>query len=146
MLPFGRFLRITKLNEIPQLVNILKGDMSIVGPRPLLHGQYDFLPEECRNAIYSMRPGLTGIGSIVFRDEEKLLSESPKGYDRCYREDVTPLKAKLELWYAKHKSVPLDCALIALTAWVILAPRSTLYRKLLGAGLGCGLQRCVRTS
>jgi lipopolysaccharide/colanic/teichoic acid biosynthesis glycosyltransferase len=134
VLPFGRFLRMTKLNEMPQLVNILKGDMSIVGPRPLVRGQHDFLPEEQRTAIYSIQPGLTGIGSIVFRDEERLLSESPKGHDQCYREDIMPLKAKLELWYAQHKSLPLDCALIALTAWAILVPDTSLYRKLLGSG------------
>ncbi len=134
VLPFGRFLRKTKLNEMPQLVNILKGDMSIVGPRPLSPGQYDFLSKEHLAEIYSMRPGLTGIGSIVFRDEEKLLSESTKGYERCFHEDIMPLKAKLELWYFRNKSLWLDGVLIVLTAWTVLFPDSVLYRGLLGSG------------
>ena len=132
VLPVGRVLRMTKLNEMPQLLNILKGDMSVIGPRPLVPGQYDFLPREQQEKIYSVRPGLSGIGSLVFRDEEKLLSESPKGHDRCYKEDIMPLKAKLELWYADHASLWLDCQIILATIWAVLRPNTQIHRRLLG--------------
>lgn len=72
--PLGPFLRKTKINELPQLINILIGDMSFVGPRPLMMKSYNVYPESLRNDIYSVKPGLTGIGSIIFRDEENLLS------------------------------------------------------------------------
>lgn len=131
--PFGRFLRMTKLNEVPQLLNILRGDMGIVGPRPMVPTDIDFLPIEVQQKVYSVRPGLTGIGSIAFRDEEKILSVTKKSLRQCYCEDIAPLKADLELWYVDHKSMWLDFKLIFLTAWVILFPDSTLYQKLFGS-------------
>jgi lipopolysaccharide/colanic/teichoic acid biosynthesis glycosyltransferase len=132
VLPVGRILRMTKLNEVPQLINILIGDMSIIGPRPLVRGQYEFLPDELKDRIYSVRPGLSGIGSLVFRDEEKLLSESPKGHERCFREDIMPCKAKLELWYTAHASLWMDCLIILATMWAVLVPRTQVHRILLG--------------
>ena len=77
VLPVGRFLRKTKINELPQLFNILLGEMSIVGPRPLVDKPYPPYSEEDKRIIYSVRPGLTGLGSVVFRDEERILTESP---------------------------------------------------------------------
>jgi len=132
VLPVGSFLRKSKLNEVPQLLNVLKGDMSLVGPRPLAQHLYGFLPQEDQTAIYGVLPGLTGIGSLVFRDEEKMLSESPKGASRCYHEDIMPLKAKLELWYVAHASFRLDCLIILMTVWAILFPGTQVYRTLLG--------------
>lgn len=132
VLPLGRFLRKTKLNEIPQLINVLKGDMSIVGPRPLAQRLYLFLPIHEQDIIYGLVPGLTGIGSLVFRDEEKILSESPKGPDRCYNEDIMPLKAKLELWYASRRSFKVDCLIILMTAWAVIRPGTQVHRLLLG--------------
>ena len=76
LLPLGRFLRITKLNELPQILNVLKGDMSIVGPRPLVDKTFNAYPENIRFQVYDSKPGITGIGSIIFRDEEHLLSSS----------------------------------------------------------------------
>jgi len=73
---FGKFLRISKINELPQIINVLKGDMSIVGPRPLMKVSFDLYSDEVKEKIYLSKPGMTGIGSIVFRDEEKLVSES----------------------------------------------------------------------
>ncbi len=134
VLPLGKFLRKSKLNEVPQLINILKGEMSIVGPRPVAHTDYPDLSLEDQKVLFSVTPGLTSIGSVVFRDEERLTSNSPKGALRCYHEDIDPLKAKLELWYIKNMSLWLDCQIIALTAWVILFPTSTAYRRLLGPG------------
>ena len=71
ILPLGGFLRKTKINELPQIFNILLGDMSIVGPRPLVDKTFDPYPPEVKERIYSVRPGLTGIGSVVFRDEDR---------------------------------------------------------------------------
>lgn len=131
VLPFGRLLRITKINELPQIINVLAGQMAIVGPRPLVWRHLESLPQDAVRRIYSVRPGLTGIGSVVFRDEEQYLSRSDKGPQRCYREDIAPLKAELELWYAEHRSFLLDMKLIGLTISAIVAPRSGLYRRTL---------------
>ncbi|MBU0700703.1 sugar transferase [bacterium] len=129
--PFGRFLRKTKLNEIPQLINILKGEMSIVGPRPQVPTHFDFFPEHVKKEIVKITTGLTGIGSIVFRDEETMLHNNGKTYDEYYRNDIAPYKGELELWYIKNMSLRLDLVLIFLTAWVIFFPDSRLYEKVL---------------
>ena len=80
----GKFLRKTKINELPQIVNILKGDISFVGPRPLILSSFEVYSESIQSKIYNVKPGLTGIGSIIFRDEESLLSaiedENPHVY------------------------------------------------------------------
>ena len=112
VLPFGRFLRKTKLNELPQLVNILKGDMSVVGPRPMLQKQLETFPELTQ--IYNSYPGLSGVGSIVFRDEEDYVSRAkePKLF---YFECIQPYKAELELWYLENKSFYVDMWVIILT-------------------------------
>ena len=73
---FGRILRKTKINELPQIINILKGDISLVGPRPLVDKTFYAYPSKIRAKIYNIKPGLTGIGSIIFRDEESLISTS----------------------------------------------------------------------
>jgi lipopolysaccharide/colanic/teichoic acid biosynthesis glycosyltransferase len=97
VLPVGGFLRKTKINELPQLVNILKGDMSIVGPRPLVDKTFDPYPEHVKARIYNVRPGLTGIGSIVFRDEEDLLSNCEGDPKEFYARHISPYKGELEL-------------------------------------------------
>jgi lipopolysaccharide/colanic/teichoic acid biosynthesis glycosyltransferase len=125
-LPLGRFLRMAKINELPQLINILLGDMSIVGPRPLVDRTFDPYPEHVKRVIYDVRPGLTGIGSIVFRDEEKLLSESGMPVQDFYAKKIAPAKGALELWYQKHLSLRTDLLLIFITAWVIFFPTSRL--------------------
>ncbi|MFH1897225.1 MAG: sugar transferase [Candidatus Desantisbacteria bacterium] len=129
--PFGRFLRKTKANEIPQLINILKGEMSIVGPRPQVPAHFDFFPEHVKKELIKITPGLTGIGSIVFRDEETMLHNNGKSYDEYYRDDIAPYKGELELWYIKNMSLWLDLMLILLTAWVVFFPESRLYEKVL---------------
>jgi len=126
LLPLGGFLRKTKINELPQLINILKGDMSIVGPRPLVDKTFDPYPEEVKRVIYNVRPGLTGVGSIVFRDEEAILSASDLPVDECYAKVIAPHKGALELWYLKNISLATDLKLIFLTAWVIVRPESKL--------------------
>ena len=133
VLPFGRFLRKTKINELPQLFNIFLGDMSIVGPRPLVDKTFAPYSDEVKAKIYSVKPGLTGIGSVVFRDEESLLTECAKkgmNLDEAYAKVVSPYKGALEMWYLDHISLWTDAKLIFLTAWVILFPKSELVFKM----------------
>jgi lipopolysaccharide/colanic/teichoic acid biosynthesis glycosyltransferase len=125
----GRFMRNTFLDELPQLVNILIGDMSIVGPRPLVDKTFDPYPEHVKRVIYNVRPGLTGIGSIVFRDEERLLSDSGMPLAEFYAKHIAPAKGELELWYQRRLSFRTDMLLIFLTAWVIAFPKSRLLPK-----------------
>lgn len=126
ILPMGGFLRKTKLNELPQLINILKGDMSVIGPRPLVDKTFAPYPEHVKAQIYNSKPGLSGIGSIIFRDEEKLLTETSMDKSEYYAQFISPYKGELELWYQKHLSFKTDILLIFLTVWVILSPESQL--------------------
>lgn len=127
VLSIGHFLRKTKINELPQLWNILKGEMSIVGPRPLTLRNFSLYPDEIKKVIIEMKPGLTGIGSICFRDEEKIIAASNKVASVCYLEDISPYKGQLEVWYKENQSLLVDIKLIILTAWVIVAPRNRDY-------------------
>ncbi len=126
----GKFLRKTKINELPQIINILYGDISVVGPRPLVYRTFSAYNDEVRSNIYNVKPGLTGIGSIVFRDEESLISsaknENPHDF---YKRVVAPYKGKLEMWYQANSSFSTDLKLIFLTVWVILFPTSKIYEK-----------------
>lgn len=127
VLPFGRFLRKTKLNEIPQIFNIFFGDMSIVGPRPQVDSTFAPYSEEVKSRICMVKPGLTGIGSIVFRDEETILSRvrSRNGdVERCYCQVIAPYKGALEMWYLDHYGLWTDIKLMAITAWVVVRPAS----------------------
>jgi lipopolysaccharide/colanic/teichoic acid biosynthesis glycosyltransferase len=130
VLPFGHFLRKTKINELPQLINILMGDMSVVGPRPQTPKNFDYFPLEEKAVILSMRPGLTGIGSVVFRDEETIVAHSGLSVDECYRKIIGPYKAELEKWYRGRRNLLTYFLLIVMTAWVIVSPRSELYRRI----------------
>ena len=124
---FGKILRMTKVNELPQIINVFKGDMSIVGPRPLMEVSFKLYPEDVQRVIYNCRPGMTGIGSLIFRDEEKIVSEAadPKAmYAAIY-----PYKGALELWYQKNASLYTDFMIIFLTAWSILFPENKLVNK-----------------
>ncbi|MDC0910349.1 sugar transferase, partial [Flavobacteriaceae bacterium] len=126
----GAFLRKTKINELPQIINILKGDISLVGPRPLVTKTFIAYNQEVQSKIYNVKPGLTGIGSIVFRDEESIISdvtdEDPHDF---YKRIIAPYKGELEMWYQSNCSFLLDLQLIFMTAWVILVPTSKLYEK-----------------
>ena len=129
ILPIGRYLRITKINELPQILNVIKGDMSIVGPRPLAEGEFVLYPDDIKKVILKMKPGLTGMGSIILRNEEDILYESKKEKMCCYAEDVIPLKGALEKWYFEHRSFWLDLKIIAATAALIIFPRTNFYIK-----------------
>ncbi len=127
--PAGHFLRKTKLNELPQVFNVLKGDMSIVGPRPLVKKNFDTYPDGIREHVYDSKPGITGIGSIIFRDEEKLISESDMDPHAFYAAHIGPYKGALEIWYNKNQSFLTDFKIIFLTAWYILFSESNLAFK-----------------
>jgi lipopolysaccharide/colanic/teichoic acid biosynthesis glycosyltransferase len=124
VLPFGRFLRRTKLNEVPQLLNIVAGDMSIIGPRPQAVSHFMLFPEHARTEITKVRPGLSGIGSIVFRDEESLLNAKGGSVTQTYASEISRYKGELEVWYIKNQTLWVDFLLFVLTAWVILFPGS----------------------
>ena len=128
VLPFGQFLRKTKLNELPQLWNIFIGDMSVVGPRPMVLNTYAHYPEEARNKLNTIRPGLTGIGSIVFRDEERYLADRDEPME-FYREHIIPFKSDLELWFVENNTLWLYIKIIFVTAWVVVFPSSTIVDK-----------------
>ena len=131
VLPVGRFLRKTKINELPQLLNVLFGDMSLVGPRPLTPQVFAYYPPEVQHRILEVPPGVTGLGSIVFRDEERLFASSERSAEEIWREEIAPHKGALEVWYADHHSFLLDLQLLLLTAVAVLAPRSRLHERVL---------------
>jgi lipopolysaccharide/colanic/teichoic acid biosynthesis glycosyltransferase len=123
----GRFLRRTKINELPQIINVLKGDMSIVGARPLMKKSFDNYSPEVQQVIYNTPPGITGIGSVIFRDEEKIVSES-KDIQATYKQ-IFRYKGAVEMWYQKHISFYTDFMIIFLTAWHIVFSESKLVYK-----------------
>lgn len=126
---FGKILRKTKINELPQLINILKGDISVVGPRPILETDWNLYSLEIKNMIYNVKPGLTGIGSIVFRDEESIMSKVKKGdLHEYYKNVIAPYKGELEKWYQINRSFSLDFKLIVLTALVIVFPNNNIHK------------------
>ena len=130
--PLGGFLRSTKINELPQLLNILNGDMSVVGPRPVMQKSFDAYPIEVQKVIYNVKPGLTGIGSIIFRDEETLITEVRDNAGDTwdfYQNKIYPFKGEVEKWYQEHQSFYTDFLCIFLTAWVIIFPTSDLIYK-----------------
>ena len=126
VLPLGRILRKTKLNELPQLINIILGDISLVGPRPLTPNNFSFYDKKTQEIIKKVKPGLTGVGSIVFRDEESIIKNSHKNPVDCYREDISPYKGQLESWFIEKQSLALYFILIFLTANSVLFPSSKL--------------------
>ena len=121
VLPLGKVLRKTKINELPQLFNIFMGHMSVIGPRPLHQKQFSFYSEKDQDLISSVKPGLSGVGSIIFRDEEKILQESSDP-DATYKQLITPKKAALEIWYVNNKSIVLYFRLILLTIIAVIIP------------------------
>tara|TARA_B110000090_G_scaffold30596_1_gene32268 strand:+ start:3793 stop:4458 length:666 start_codon:yes stop_codon:yes gene_type:complete len=121
VLPIGVFLRKTKINELPQLLNILFGHMSIVGPRPLVSsGEANYTTSQAI-IIRSVRPGVTGIGSLMLRDEESFYAHRSDAHD-FYRNEISPYKASLEIWYVENQSFLLDIQIIVFTAAAILFP------------------------
>jgi len=129
VLPVGRVLRKTKLNEVPQLWNILTGEMSVIGPRPMTREDFSYYSREVGERIVSVTPGLTGVGSIIFRDEESIIAASGRHWLDCYENEISPYKGQLELWYIERRSLWLDLQVFLLTAWVVFSPSSDLPRR-----------------
>lgn len=129
VLPFGKFLRKTKINELPQLFNIFLGDMSIIGPRPLTFRNFSYYSAETQKTINALSPGLSGIGSVIYRDEESILAKTGLDYTECYKTKIAPYKGALECWYSKNNNLWIDSKIIFLTVWVILFPKSQLPYK-----------------
>jgi len=125
VLPVGKFLRKTKLNEVPQLLNIFLGDMSIIGPRPQDQRCFDAFPERSQAIIVKVLPGLSGVGSIVFRDEEEMMHASADP-DAYYDNVIMPYKGLLEEWYVEHQALSLYFKCIFVTAWVVFVPDSSI--------------------
>ncbi len=125
----GKLLRQSKINELPQLINILTGDMSFVGPRPLMKVGFDRYTDDLKSKVYNVIPGLTGIGSIVFRDEELIITQSKLPPQETYRTIILPYKGALEVWYQQHRNFYTDFMILFLTAWHIVFPNSNLVHK-----------------
>ena len=123
VLPVGRFLRKTKINELPQLLNILLGDMSIIGPRPQTSRCFDAFPVASQSEIIKVSPGLSGIGSIVFRGEEEMMHASSDP-DVFYDHLIMPYKGELEEWYVANQSLTIYLKCIFVTVWIVLFPHS----------------------
>jgi lipopolysaccharide/colanic/teichoic acid biosynthesis glycosyltransferase len=127
--PLGGFLRKTKINELPQLINILKGDISFIGPRPVMKVSFEAYPDNVKNSIYNVLPGLTGIGSIIFRNEESIISDIAENKGdtwEFYNKVIYPYKGEVEMWYLKNQSFFVDLILLVLTFIVVLFPKSNL--------------------
>jgi lipopolysaccharide/colanic/teichoic acid biosynthesis glycosyltransferase len=127
VLPIGKILRKTKLNEVPQLINVLKGDMSIVGPRPQTTKYFALFPDYVQRGIIDLKPGLTGVGSVVFRDEETMSGDFDMDPVEFHKKVIAPYKGEIELWYKQKQSFWMDVKLMFLTAWLIIFPNSRLY-------------------
>jgi len=123
VLPMGKFLRKTKINELPQLLNIFLGDMSVVGPRPQAHRCFNAFPLELQRVIVQVKPGLSGIGPIVFRGEEDILADHA-GSVEFYDNVIAPYKGQVEAWYVDHQALFTYFAVILVTVWVVLFPKS----------------------
>lgn len=125
VLPMGHFLRKTKINELPQLLNIFFGQMSVVGPRPLTPRAFHASLPEDQAIISTLKPGLSGIGPIVFRAEEDILAGQSGTVD-YYDKVIAPYKGQVEAWYASHQTMFTYFAVIFVTLWVVLFPSSGL--------------------
>ena len=132
VLPVGKLLRKTKINELPQFINVFKGDMSLVGWRPLMPMSFDEYSDDIQKNIVSVQPGLTGIGSVVFRDEESIVTRAQaEGRDLrvTYRDEIMPYKGALELWYADHAGILTDLRIVFATVVAVFRPGWNGYRR-----------------
>jgi lipopolysaccharide/colanic/teichoic acid biosynthesis glycosyltransferase len=119
VLPIGKFLRKTKINELPQLLNILFGDMSVIGPRPLTAQTFGSYTTETQAVIKQVRPGLSGVGSIIFRGEEDIMHGASASVD-FYDNVIAPYKGALEEWFVSHKGLYIYFMAIFITVWAVL--------------------------
>ena len=128
ILPFGKFLRKTKVNELPQLLNVILGDMSLIGPRPLAEKTFGSYKAQTQKIIKKVRPGLSGVGSIIFREEEELLYGTSASFD-FYENIIAPYKGSLEEWYVCNKGMYIYFVAIFVTAWAVIFPNTIIAWK-----------------
>lgn len=128
VLPVGKLLRKTKINELPQLLNIVLGDMSIIGPRPLTLKNFQLYPVNIQILIKQVRPGLSGIGSIIFRGEEDIMHGTLASIE-FYDNFIAPYKGALEEWYVLKKGINIYFLAIFMTVWAVLIPSTKLIWK-----------------
>jgi lipopolysaccharide/colanic/teichoic acid biosynthesis glycosyltransferase len=129
MLPFGKFLRKTKINELPQLINIFIGQMSIVGYRPLVREGYEKYSEEEKKILSNFRPGLSGIGSIVFRNEEEIIQKI-KEKEMFYLKNIIPYKGELEKWYVTNIGIINYFKIIFCTVIIVILPNTNIWKSI----------------
>lgn len=122
ILPFGKILRSTKINELPQLINVVLGHMSIIGPRPQTSRCFRAFPNESQKIISSLKPGLSGIGSLIFRNEDMMLQQADA--DDFYDNVIMPYKGRVEEWFVSNHSPYLYFKLIFLTLWCLFFRRT----------------------
>lgn len=123
VLPVGKFLRKTKINELPQLLNIFVGDMSVIGPRPLTAQTFGSYSAATQNTVLQVRPGLSGIGSIIFRGEEEIMHGATASVD-FYDTVIAPYKGALEEWFVANKGLYTYFMGIFVTVWAVLFPNT----------------------
>ena len=119
ILPIGKLLRKSKINELPQLLNILFGDMSIIGPRPLTKQTFSSYDLKTQIIIKNVKPGLSGVGSLIFHHEEDILID-PQNSLHFYDKIISPYKGNLEKWFVDNNGLLIYFQIIFLTIWVIL--------------------------
>jgi lipopolysaccharide/colanic/teichoic acid biosynthesis glycosyltransferase len=122
--PVGHFIRSYKLDELTQLWNVLKGDMSLVGPRPNVKRETDLYTSQ-EKKLLTIKPGITDFASIVFSDEGEILADKADP-DIAYNQLIRPGKSRLGLFYIGHKNILVDLLLIAFTALAIVSKRGSL--------------------
>ena len=129
VLPFGKFLRKTKINELPQLLNIFFGDMSVIGPRPLTAQTFGSYTFETQETVKKVRPGLSGVGSIIFRSEEEIMHGASASVD-FYDNIIAPYKGSLEEWFVSNKGLYVYFLAIFITAWAVVFPSTKIAWKM----------------
>jgi lipopolysaccharide/colanic/teichoic acid biosynthesis glycosyltransferase len=109
--PLGQYLRKYKLDELPQLINVLSGEMSLVGPRPEVPKFAELYPTPIKKIVFSVRPGITDPASIIFKNENELLTQTsdPENY---YTENIMPAKLKYYVEYIENRNLLLDFSII----------------------------------
>jgi len=123
ILPVGTVLRKTKINELPQLLNIFFGDMSVIGPRPLTGQTFGSYSTSTQAIVTQVRPGLSGVGSIIFRGEEDIMHGATASVD-FYDNVIAPYKGALEEWFVSNKSLYIYFIAIFITVWAVLFPKT----------------------
>tara|TARA_B110000908_G_C10227615_1_gene438844 strand:+ start:271 stop:948 length:678 start_codon:yes stop_codon:yes gene_type:complete len=129
VLPAGKFLRKTKINELPQLLNIFLGDMSVIGPRPLTSQTFSSYSLNTQGIIMQVRPGLSGVGSIIFRGEEEIMDGATASID-FYDKVIAPYKGSLEEWFVLNKGLYIYFLAIFMTVLAVLFPTTKMAWKI----------------